>query len=878
MPKPRRARAQRLSVPAALAFIVAIASCSPRQLALSGGPGDFVIAAVRGSEGFVTVESGPAGRALELPEDDGLYTYVLRSGQLVDPAGVILDEASLAELEVVIEAGEQPEGYGACERCVVPATHTPQILGAGDRCRVPAFAEGTDWDGGGLLEDTRGYLAIVQRGACPCPERDWKSPPRIDWQLIEPGPEGWPPDVVVSDDSGHIALFGEELAIRFAPNGERVETQDVAFRGPVRGAVALPSGAFVVASLRPTAHFEPFGVELHVFDSDFAARPIEIDPTFAEELRLIEPEGLIAVPGRRELTARGRSTSLLLCRPSLSESSWACPEIAPGFGESTEVVAVERLGDGALFSMTLGGRTTIYESVPSAEVDRVEVAEDGVSGRVVELDGSSIPFRSTNASFELGARRIGVAGQRIAACLDDRSTSLPYGAIVFTTTAAKSMALSGAPEWREAYRDPTVSCGPVSKLMGRIVFSFEADELVVSEDGSVDRRARSRPGIDRPATIFESGPGSRYAVTDDGSVYTSTGAEYGLLYGAPERLDDFRAIAALGDELWAIRLDGKAVRVSAELSVEELTLPGFQAGDEVIAAIGDERRRAILIAADRSGEPIVRRVSAEPPFEVSDLEAPRGTARVLDFAQPVPGLFVAIGEGQGLWVLDDREWLEVQVDWDDPATSEKEAAPAPRTGWCTSVRRPFDRRAEHLDTLYRGVGGSDGVGWAVGCGLTTLRVEPLARPPRAQRVSMFRPSAPFSDLGFANIGEIESALGLCGDRALLAAPGRGGVLSERGAIWELVPANGFNELREFVGTSATSHGLSASSGVPFGMVATERSAFVAFWGGAIRGSLTRAGESSVMRFPSRPQAVGATRRRVALGFVDGRLLVGSESP
>ena len=708
----------------AVSIAVALTACqtSHPPIGIAADPGDLVIVAVGGTAGDVskiaTFRAGGGRTApLILADDEVLYSWVVRTSDLVDATGAVLADDRMPTVTLSTDA-LPPD---SCGRCLVDAQRAPQIVHPGDRCAPPPFADAAVWPRGRVtpevIDRARALIRVNWPGPCTCSAPAFVEEPLIDrtpsqYLTIDPERLG-AISVFAQNDDGVVALFGSGIAVavdagadvRNAAVNRTCQLPSVDLRAQTADAAVGVGDGFVVA----------LGESLHLVSDDLAVlsgHPLQSGLT-VRGLRSVDTTVLVA---GSVLAAGARQPRTLECR--VDDRNLTCADVTgnlavrPG-ADLVDFVqaATARLAVASDGAVAMGDPTGWSAWMPiDASVDRVDAAAI-LAGRAFACaratDGRRLVFTATvGASSWVLAHDAGgntTCGEFV---MGDRSALLSLG------------------------DDRGVEVGTNGALVGAPIFELS-----------------SRVGAPRAIEGLRAlHPRWFVARLDDGTLWTGprrgdAPASLQRVYGQGGS-GALTAIIRRGDRFWAFGTGGSVAtidRTDGIPIVSRAQIEGWDAADEVTAAAFDSLTSDFVLIGHAGRAPWLRRVSAQLESRSIPLDMLAPRAALIDVAEAAPGHLIIAAQGPRLFRLRGDSLDEAGIDWDDPHTPSEEFLPASSVANC-SPRSPLIPRFrdDPATDYFRGVDAGYGVAWVTGCYGVLLRVNPFGDIALAERVSLER--------------------------------------------------------------------------------------------------------------------------------------------
>lgn len=821
-------------------FATATAQDEPQVVAVDA----FVAAGPEDSRGFVTPNGAPffvfrvplsalAGAARPLTRGDLVAARVVRADAELPGGSCGRCLAPAAAPPLVVHDG------GACR---LPAFVEGELYTPTDGGFVPRVDPSAER----AVAAARRQIRIDWPGACAC--RDTGPGPSLAGLEIEPiAPEGgvWPFERVAEGSSGVVAAFGDRAAIAFDREGgawtTRVTELD-RFPAEIQAVTALRDGGFLLASVRENEafgdgfRFDRVGVATDGTPGGYLTEPVELETdTIARPRRL----RYLSETGDLPLWMIGAATAdfniddgaLFACRESPLECTRA--NVAGCAGDQASVILDDALilPDGSGLGVS---RRALYLKAPgmSATEPRPEepwrctTYDSAFPWRAGLPEGTApIPVRPFSAVAHVGARAF-VCGLR------EPPPCEPHYPVVLTATVSAAPGQIPAPRWEivARARDGLYCHGflPVPGDPSRVRLMFNDGRTIdLDERGAVVAEGRIGDLFGAGALGWlEVGAlpsGNVFARTRENGLYFGDGASpFEQLYGpAPPVRASYGEVVAAGDAFFVFGHPDGVTRVGAtrdasgapeRWNLERLRDPGgaLRPSDHVRDVIVDTSATAanpgsvvLVVAGYSDGSPIVpllRRLRVDGgPGEgtlggFDDLPVPASIAGLaLDgVAETGPNHFVAIVQDTRVIDVDaEAGAFEVDLDFDDPTTPDREVRPTTSPGECGGP-------APRLDA-FRDIDGASGVAWVVGKNGMIFRIA-------AGRAERFVPTveevigSPVPTLA-ADLTHVRAS---CPDRALITGEysrgnGEGGRsltvwrVAPRGATGECFPTAGAPE-------------------------------------------------------------------------------------
>jgi len=762
-----------------LAGALVATSCQPilPEVGVDGAAGDLIIVVTASlNREARSVSAGVGGQHVaSLSDDEEAFVFALDPSTLVTPVGTPIP---IDEIEFRLVGESAPAQ--SCDRCIAPTAYPPRLMQPGESCGLPQWTrliEVIRTQPQRLavdelrLERLRQSVRIDRKGACGCEAHDSTPTSRIDVRLEAVREDPWPTRVFAQAPDGSVAVFAERIAVLIRPDGTRVVREPdgglpicrepselLPFAGPVNGAVALPTGGFLVAS----ESMSDKATDLWVLDAELRPKVDEMGNVRALDLGLSERfHTLKMTTAGDRLVLAGRliraMSSMVLCDlPTVDSTFVDCDP----FTDAATGRGFRWVGASARAALAVDSDVAVAlarrpdDGSTPWPVEHFEIREIPVS---MSLRGSETARDEAAPKSLVEHFGPAVALQRMwrSTVIDDRAFlcgALKDSTRMFIATAT----VAPMPSWSVVYiGDEYQFCEgfaavtATSSTQRAAVRGSTGDwYLDVHADGRVGQATRYDRSITKMrVSVFSLEHGAEgwvLATSVDGEAFRARGgfADFEQVWGARSyEFDHFwRAVAADGDRFVVFGSLPKMMIVEGGTK-RTVDLPEFTDLDIPASAVGASggvvmvagRRRILVPGGPTRDEFWIRRVQVDTGASVE--LARSSTVAYIDLAPVAPDVFVVTDDRGNLYVLRDDTLTDVEIDWDDPTTAELEERPRTPNG-CSERSPSIPPRPTDLgtDDIFRAVDGAGGFAWVVGCQSAIVRVHAFSDPPRATRV------------------------------------------------------------------------------------------------------------------------------------------------
>ena len=701
------------------------------------------------------------GLRLDADEDRPVFAFRLRAEDYQAPDGHVLTREELRTLSLGFVSNEGVGSFppGSCGRCLALSRVPPFRFSPGDACPIPAFEAGASFqrNGGGYrcagapnsplcmegtpeeataIEAVRRGIRIQWPGPCACEIPDQAPSLRgLTVQGILPEEAPLPLSAFARLQDGRIAGFSDVGYALLDPNGlePRIHWVTPPWGVGIRSALTLDSGAVLAFGPR----FNTGLLDVYTF--------LRFEPT---KTGLTPPQRLDTAtqvrPRSARYLARGEKLPLFLFG-SVNISGNLLPGLAACNDDlQCQDVSLERCRDERNNRQLRGvsilpdgtgvgvSDTAVYLKAPRESLDPLPLPTD--SWVCTQPEG---PFPADDGASSLRVsfyREIAHLGNRVFICVTAEPAPCETSfAAVLTATVAGTPDAALEPDLRVAYRAPArVFCenflpNPVNPQQLRLVLSggrtvdFDAEGHVVEQGTAIDDFGQTVSvsdvvPLDDDHAIFMT-PGHRVFEVKEGRATLIYGPK-----GIPKA--SFRAIVSIGPGSFLAFGDPAGVWEITGGSPDSLPttrfIPdadGILTNLQVHTAAWNTQDQHVLLGGRQGDVPFLIEVEVDDRIrQVRTLTVPSDfDGLTIQYLTSVgPARFVAATEQSRLLAIEDGTVTAVDIDWDDPTTTETEGPPFFSGDDC--------RAPSSTPSVFRDLEGSAGVAWAVGDEGSVLRV------------------------------------------------------------------------------------------------------------------------------------------------------------
>ncbi|MBI2378420.1 MAG: hypothetical protein HYV07_30760 [Deltaproteobacteria bacterium] len=574
----------------------------------------------------------------------------------VDERGRPLDEN-----ELLLGNARRP-ARESCARCQL-AGPRPAPLFPGDACSLPEDTRIAALVGGALeldASEARELFAdarVGRRGPCAA-----DAPPLASGGRLRFAPVNENMDLISRLAVGHggdLGGYGVAFAFRRLPDGSMRVVRDAPIDGPVDAAVALEDGRHLVL-FRPAREDS----RAMLFDAELRATPVAVAVTgrriAASRLIRVPVDAPWAAPGAIPLliTGKQQDASPMIFACSLIDAALECVELPVDEFRDLDVGTIEQivaLPDGLIVgggARRTNGSDLVLAHFTEGGFKVVKVPELFGEGTTLSdlapSDDGLLMCRERGQTIMLYRWRIDLAAARAGNFGEIETLGSRSGWCGGFVRRQRASWLYSAYEWLEFVPSSTVAVAvpPLGTESLLPIVQLESSPNAHPADPIVAFDVAFRPLMEDSETnvlrVVQGPPGDPPLLT---SAFVGEGPSVEVFGSQPLKILD--ASGQISGPV--LGLDGNALLLDALRASD---------GRALFAGFRHARGSVSGFVSELGGGELV--------------ESP---GRLVALAEVSPGVVLAVGDGFRIWRIRGRDVDEVDVDWDDPTTTEQEQDP-----------------------------------------------------------------------------------------------------------------------------------------------------------------------------------------------------------